>query len=195
MKKYNMIENRKDLSHEEVEKGMDFNKILESSNAIKKSRFKMGVIVSSILCVMIVGIMFFLTGIYAEQLPIRNIETEAVSSAPSAALAAETYSLFLGSKVAKGELAFTLEEIKKVKALDVKSSSNPSNYQLMSFTFTTLTKNGISQINAAGNLFNAEMIELLKSIKVGQTLYLENIILQDLDGKQNKLEPITISIK
>jgi hypothetical protein len=65
----------------------------------------------------------------------------------------------------------------------------------MSFTFTTLTKNGISQINAAGNLFNAEMTELLKSVKVGQTLYLENIILQDRDGKQNKLEPITISIK
>ena len=195
MKKYNMIENRKDLSHEDVEKGMDFNKILESSNAIKKSRFKMGVIVSSILCVMIVGIMFFFIGIYAEQEPIRNIETEAISSAPTEALAAETYSIFIGSKVAKGELAFTLEEIKKVKAIDLKSTSNPSNYKLISFTFTTLTKNGISQINAAGNLFNAEMIELLKSVKVGQTLYLENIILQDQDGKQNKLEPITISIK
>ena len=195
MKKYNMIENRKDLSHEEVEKGMDFNKILESSNAIKKSRFKMGVIVSSILCVMIVGIMFFFIGIYAEQEPIRNIETEAISSSPSEALAAETYSIFIGSKVAKGELAFTLEEIKKVKAIDLKSTSNPSNYKLISFTFTTLTKNGISQINAAGNLFNAEMIELLKSVKVGQTLFLENIILQDQDGKQNKLEPITISIK
>jgi hypothetical protein len=195
MKKYNMIENRKDLSHEEVEKGMDFNKILESSNAIKKSRFKMGVIVSSILCVMIVGIMFFFIGIYAEQEPIRNIETEAIRSAPTEALAAETYSIFIGSKVAKGELAFTLEEIKKVKAIDLKSTSNPSNYKLIGFTFTTLTKNGISQINAAGNLFNAEMIELLKSVKVGQTLYLENIILQDQDGKQNKLEPITISIK
>jgi len=195
MKKYNMIENRNDLSHEEVEKGMDFNKILESSNAIKKSRFKMGVIVSSILCVMIVGIMFFFIGIDAAQLPIRDIETEAVSSAPSAVLAAETYSLFIGSKVAKGDVAFTLEEIKKVKAIDVKSSSSTSNYKLMSFTFTTLTKNGISQINAAGNLFNAEMTELLKSVKVGQTLYLENIILQDRDGKQNKLEPITISIK
>ena len=195
MKKYNMIENRKDLSHEEVEKGMDFNKILESSNAIKKSRFKMGVIVSSILCVMIVGIMFFFIGIYAEQEPIRNIETEAISSSPSEALAAETYSIFIGSKVAKGELAFTLEEIKKVKAIDLKSSSSTSNYKLISFTFTTLTKNGISQINGAGNLFNAEMIELLKSVKVGQTLYLENIILQDQDGKQNKLEPITISIK
>ena len=193
MKKYNMIENRKDLSHEDVEKGMDFNKILESSNAIKKSRFKMGVIVSSILCVMIVGIILF--SIYAEQEPIRNIETEAISSAPSEALAAETYSIFIGSKVAKGELAFTLEEIKKVKAIDLKSSSSTSNYKLISFTFTTLTKNGISQINAAGNLFNAEMIELLKSVKVGQTLFLENIILQDQDGKQNKLELITISIK
>ena len=193
MKKYNMIENRKDLSHEEVEKGMDFNKILESSNAIKKSRFKMGVIVSSILCVMIVGIMLF--SIYAEQEPIRNIEIEAISSAPSEALAAETYSLFIGSKVAKGELAFTLEEIKKVKAIDLKSTSNPSNYKLISFTFTTLTKNGISQINVSGNKFNAEIIELLKSVKTGQNLYFENIIVQDQNASQIAVEPITISIK
>ena len=195
MKKYNMIENRKDLSHEEVEQGMDFNKILESSNAIKKSRFKMGVIVSSILCVMIVGIMFFFIGIYAEQEPIRNIETEAISSAPNEALAAETYSIFIGSKVAKGELAFTLEEIKKVKAIDLKSTSNPSNYKLISFTFTTLTKNGISQINVSGNKFNAEIIELLKSVKTGQNLYFENIIVQDQNASQIAVEPITISIK
>jgi hypothetical protein len=195
MKKYNMIENRKDLSHEDVEKGMDFNKILQSSNAIKKSRFKMGVIVSSILCVMIVGIFFFLNTIASVDQMNHQKQNTAVSSAPSEVLVAETYSLFIGSKVAKGDVAFTLEEIKKVKAIDVKSSSSTSNYKLMSFTFTTLTKNGISQINAAGNLFNAEMTELLKSVKVGQTLYLENIILQDRDGKQNKLEPITISIK
>ena len=195
MKKYNMIENRKDLSHEEVEKGMDFNKILESSNAIKKSRFKMGVIVSSILCVMIVGVVFFLNTIAPVEQMNHQKQNTAISSSPSEALAAETYSIFIGSKVAKGELAFTLEEIKKVKAIDLKSTSNPSNYKLISFTFTTLTKNGISQINVSGNKFNAEIIELLKSVKTGQNLYFENIIVQDQNASQIAVEPITISIK
>ena len=82
-----------------------------------------------------------------------------------------------------------------LKSLDLKSSIANSKYKLISFTFTTLTKNGISQINVNGGLFNAEVKDLLKSLKTGQTLYFENIIVQDQNGINNSVQPITVSIK
>jgi hypothetical protein len=46
-----------------------------------------------------------------------------------------------------------------------------------------------------GGLFNAEVKDLLKSLKTGQTLYFENIIVQDQNGINNSVQPITVSIK
>ena len=59
MKKYNMIENRKDLSHEDVEKGMDFNKILLNSNTNKKNYWKPAIILFSIITVTLIGLLGF----------------------------------------------------------------------------------------------------------------------------------------
>ena len=190
-----MIENRKDLTHEEVEKGMDFNKILKNSNAIKKGRLKLTIMVSSIISITVTGIIVFFNTHSSKNVTPNHPETTPINIQQPQALATETYSLFIGNKVAKGELACTVEEIRKIKSIDLKSTSNQPTFKLISFTFTTLTKNGISQINVTGNLFNAEIIELLKTVKAGQTLYLENIIVQDQNASQTNLEPITVSIK
>ena len=195
MKKYNMIENRKDLTREDVEEGMDFNKILLNSNTNKKNYWKPAIILFSIITVTLIGLLgFFNTDSIKNN---TEIKTEPVILTPTHTkpIAAETYSLFFGNKLAIGELSLTKEELSIIKSLDLKSSIANSNYKLISFTFTTLTKNGISQINVNGGLFNAEVKALLKSLKTGQTLYFENIIVQDQNGINNSLRPITVSIK
>ena len=195
MKKYNMIENRKDLTREEVQEGMDFNKILLNSNTNKKNYWKPAIILFSIITVTLIGLLGFFNTDSIENNT--EIKTEPVILTPTHTepITAETYSLFFGNKLAIGELSLTKEELSIIKSLDLKSSIANSNYKLISFTFTTLTKNGISQINVNGGLFNAEVKDLLKSLKTGQTLYFENIIVQDQNGINNSLQPITVSIK
>ena len=190
-----MIENRKDLTREEVEEGMDFNKILLNSNTNKKNYWKPAIILFSIITVTLIGLLGFFNTDSIENNT--EIKTEPVILTPTHTepITAETYSLFFGNKLAIGELSLTKEELSIIKSLDLKSSIANSNYKLISFTFTTLTKNGISQINVNGGLFNAEVKALLKSLKTGQTLYFENIIVQDQNGINNSLQPITVSIK
>jgi hypothetical protein len=195
MKKYNMIENRKDLTREEVQEGMDFNKILLNSNTNKKNYWKPAIILFSIITVTLIGLLGFFNIDSIENNS--EIKTEPVILIPTHTepVAAETYSLFFGNKLAIGELSLSKEEISNIKSLDLKSSIANSKCKLISFTFTTLTKNGISQINVNGGLFNAEVKDLLKSLKTGQTLYFENIIVQDQNGINNSVQPITVSIK
>lgn len=190
-----MIENRKDLTREEVQEGMDFNKILLNSNTNKKNYWKPAIILFSIITVTLIGLLGFFNTDSIENNT--EIKTEPVILIPihTEPVAADTYSLFFGNKLAMGELSLSKEEISNIKSLDLKSSIANSKYKLISFTFTTLTKNGISQINVNGGLFNAEVKDLLKSLKTGQTLYFENIIVQDQNGINNSVQPITVSIK
>jgi hypothetical protein len=195
MKKYNMIENRKNLTREEVEKGMDFNKIIANSNTIKSKFWKPAIILFSILTITIAGWFLF----FNTNAPESKTNTETIDESdcvtPNTTIATETYSLFFGNKLAFGQISLTKEELGILKSLDLKSSIGTSNYKLKGFTFTTLTNNGISQINVSGGLFSPEIKAMLKTIKVGQTLYFENIVVEHQNGEKKSLEPITVLIK
>ena len=190
-----MIENRKNLTREEVEKGMDFNKIITNSNTIKSKFWKPAIILFCILAITIAGwLLFFNTNASESKTNIETID-ESDCVIPRTTIATETYSLFFGNKLAFGQISLTKEELVVLKSLDLKSSIGTSNYKLKGFTFTTLTNNGISQINVSGGLFSPEIKAMLKTIKVGQTLYFENIVVEHQNGKKKSLEPITVLIK
>jgi hypothetical protein len=193
MKKYNMIEDRNDLTQKEVEEGMDFNKILENNKSIKSKFLKPAIILISLTALVTVCI-FILININPEEIKVNtNSLPQTIEKNESSAI--ETYSLYFGSKLAVGEVLIKKDELTVLKSIDVKGSQAISNFKLVGFTLTTLTKNGISQINIEGNTFSSEMKELFKSIKSGQNLYFENIMIQDRTGAKSTVNPITVLIK
>ena len=193
MKKYNMIENRNDLTQKEVEEGMDFNKILENNKSIKSKFLKPAIILISLISLVTLGV-FILFNTNPKENKINSISlSNPIEKNESSSI--ETYSLYFGSKLAVGEVLMKKDELTVLKSIDVKGSQAISNFKLVGFTLTTLTKNGISQINVVGNIFNSELKELFKSMKLGQNLYFENIMIQDIAGNKTTLDPITVLIK
>jgi len=193
MKKYNMIENRNDLTQKEVEEGMDFNKILENNKSIKSKFLKPAIILISLISLVALGI-FILFNTNPKENKINSISlSNPIEKNESSSI--ETYSLYFGSKLAVGEVLMEKDELTVLKSIDVKGSQAISNFKLVGFTLTTLTKNGISQINIEGSTFSSEMKELFKSIKSGQNLYFENIMIQDRTGAKSTVNPITVLIK
>jgi hypothetical protein len=193
MKKYNMIENRNDLTQKEVEEGMDFNKILENNKSIKSKFLKPAIILISLISLVTLGV-FILFNTNPKENKINSISlSNPIEKNESSSI--ETYSLYFGSKLAVGEVLMKKDELTVLKSIDVKGSQATSNFKLVGFTLTTLTKNGISQINVVGNIFNSELKELFKSMKLGQNLYFENIMIQDIAGNKTTLDPITVLIK
>lgn len=197
MKKYNMIEKRQELTPQEVEQGMDFNKVLNNSNLSSKNYWKpITIAVISVIC-LITGFWFFYSTPatknavpdekHKEIIPLDTLLTKPIS--------VESFSLYVGTQQAKGDLFFTKLELQEIEGIQLKSSVAIPSFKIMSFTFTTLTKNGISQINCNSELFNAEIKSLLSSVKPGQTVYFENIVIQDQQGKQQVVDPITVTIK
>lgn len=193
MKKYNMIEDRNDLTQKEVEEGMDFNKILENNKSIKSKFLKPAIILISLISLVTLGI-FILFNTNPKEIKVNtNSLPQTIEKNESSSI--ETYSLYFGSKLAVGEVLMKKDELTVLKSIDVKGSQSISNFKLVGFTLTTLTKTGISQINIEGNTFSSEMIELFKSIKSGQNLHFENIMIQDRTGTKSIVNPITVLIK
>jgi flagellar basal body-associated protein FliL len=197
MKKYNMIENRPELSQKEVEEGMDFRKVLSESSTSSKSNLKLIAIISVVLFLLGIAL-FFLIDFQST----KNSESESKQQVPvqfdslkEKSLSIETFTLFIGSYEAKGDLVISKSELLKVESLEIKSSVSVSSFKLVGFTFTTLTKNGISQINSTNDGFNKEIKDLINSMKVGQIIYIENIIVQDELGKKQPMPTVSISIK
>ena len=188
-----MIENRNDLTQKEVEEGMDFNKILENNKSIKSKFLKPAIILISLISLVTLGV-FILFNTNPKENKINSISlSNPIEKNESSSI--ETYSLYFGSKLAVGEVLMKKDELTVLKSIDVKGSQAISNFKLVGFTLTTLTKNGISQINIEGNTFSSEMKELFKSIKSGQNLYFENIMIQDRTGAKSTVNPITVLIK
>lgn len=188
-----MIENRNDLTQKEVEEGMDFNKILENNKSIKSKFLKPAIILISLISLVALGI-FILFNTNPKENKINSISlSNPIEKNESSSI--ETYSLYFGSKLAVGEVLMEKDELTVLKSIDVKGSQAISNFKLVGFTLTTLTKNGISQINIEGSTFSSEMKELFKSIKSGQNLYFENIMIQDRTGAKSTVNPITVLIK
>ncbi len=197
MKKYNMIENRQELTPQEVEQGMDFKKVLSESSTSSKSNLKLIAIISVVLFLLGIAL-FFLIDFKST----KNSESESKQQVPvqfdsltEKSLSIETFTLFIGSHEAKGDLVISKSELLKVESLEIKSSASISSFKLVGFTFTTLTKNGISQINSTNDGFNKEIKDLINSMKAGQTIYIENIIVQDDQGKKQPMPTVSISIK
>lgn len=197
MKKYNMIENRQELTPQEVEQGMDFKKVLSESSTSSKSNLKLIAIISVVLFLLGIALFFLI-----DFKPTKNSESESkqqvsvqLDSLSEKSLSIETYSLFIGSHEAKGEIVIFKSELLKIESLEIKSSASISSFKLVGFTFTTLTKNGISQVNSTNDGFNREIKDLINSMKVGQTIYIENIIVQDEQGKKQSIPAVSISIK
>ena len=199
MKKYNMIENRPELTPQEVEQGMDFKKVLSESSTSSKSNLKLIAIISVVLFLLSIALFFLI-----DFKPTKNSESESESkqqvpvqldSLTEKSLSIETFTLFIGSHEAKGDLVISKSELLKVESLEIKSSASISSFKLVGFTFTTLTKNGISQINSTNDGFNKEIKDLINSMKAGQTIYIENIIVQDDQGKKQPMPTVSISIK
>ena len=193
MKKYNMIENRNDPTQKEVEEGMDFNKILENNKSVKSKFLKPIIILISLTSLVTLGVFILINvntngnKVNSNYLP-KTIEKNEPSSI-------ETYSLYFGNKLAIGEVLMKKDELIILKSIDIKGSQASSNFKLIGFTLTTLTKTGISQINVVGNVFNSELKEMFKSMKSGQNLYFENIMIQDNVGNKTNVDPITVLIK
>jgi 3-phosphoglycerate kinase len=134
--------------------------------------------------------------------PSKNSESESNLNVPTQidtlsdkAPSIDTYTLFIGSQEAKGDLVISKSELLKEESLEIKSSTSISSFKLVGFTFTTLTKKGISQINSTNDGFNKEIKDLINSMKVGQIIYIENIIVQDEQGKKQPMPTVSISIK
>ncbi len=188
-----MIENRSDLTQKEVEEGMDFNKILENNKSVKNMFLKPAIILISLISLVTLGI-FILFNTNSKKIKV-NSNSLPNPIEKNESLVIETYSLYFGSKLAVGEVLMKKDEFTVLKSIDVKGSQATSNFKLVGFTLTTLTKTGISQINIEGNTFSSEMKELFKSIKSGQNLYFENIMIQDRTGTKSIVNPITVLIK
>lgn len=188
-----MIEDRNDLTQKEVEEGMDFNKILENNKSIRSKFLKPAKILISLISLVTLGI-FILFNTNPKEIKVNtNSLPQTIEKNESSSI--ETYSLYFGSKLAVGEVLMKKDELTVLKSIDVKGSQSISNFKLVGFTLTTLTKTGISQINIEGNTFSSEMIELFKSIKSGQNLHFENIMIQDRTGTKSIVNPITVLIK
>ncbi len=197
MKKYNMIENRQELTPQEVEQGMDFKKVLSESSTSSKSNLKLFASISVVLFLLGIALFFLI-----DFQPSKNSESESNLNVPAQidtitdkAPSIETYTLFIGSHEAKGDLVISKSELLKIESLEIKSSTSISSFKLVGFTFTTLTKNGISQINSTNDGFNKEIKDLINSMKVGQIIYIENIIVQDDQGKKQPMPTVSISVK
>ena len=197
MKKYNMIENRQELTPHEVEQGMDFKKVLSESSTSSKNNLKLIAIISVVLFLLGIAL-FFLIDFQST----KNSESELKQQVPvqldsltEKSLSIETFTLFIGSHEAKGDLVISKSELLNVESLEIKSSASISSFKLVGFTFTTLTKNGISQINSTNDGFNKEIKDLINPMKAGQTIYIENIIIQDDQGKKQPMPTVSISIK
>lgn len=197
MKKYNMIENRQELTPQEVEQGMDFKKVLSESSTSSKSNLKLFASISVVLFLLGIALFFLI-----DFQPSKNSESESNLNVPTQidtlsdkAPSIDTYTLFIGSQEAKGDLVISKSELLKVESLEIKSSTSISSFKLVGFTFTTLTKKGISQINSTNDGFNKEIKDLINSMKVGQIIYIENIIVQDEQGKKQPMPTVSISIK
>ena len=196
MKKYNMIENRPELSQKEVEEGMDFQKVLNKSASVPKSYFKWIIIAAAVIALIVIAVLFItynpskkteVESKVAESTNFENIQSKTTT--------VETFSVFIGSHLVKGELSLSKEEFLKLESLNIKSSQANSKFKLLSFTFTALTKNGISQINCNDAVFNSEIKAIQNKLSVGQTVYFENILILNGQGKQQLLESITVSVK
>ena len=197
MKKNNMIENCQELTPQEVEQGMDFKKVLSESSTSSKSNLKLFASISVVLFLLGIALFFLI-----DFQPSKNSESESNLNVPAQidtitdkAPSIETYTLFIGSHEAKGDLVISKSELLKIESLEIKSSTSISSFKLVGFTFTTLTKNGISQINSTNDGFNKEIKDLINSMKVGQIIYIENIIVQDDQGKKQPMPTVSISVK
>ena len=192
-----MIENRQELTPQEVEQGMDFKKVLSESSTSSKSNLKLFASISVVLFLLGIALFFLI-----DFQPSKNSESESNLNVPAQidtitdkAPSIETYTLFIGSHEAKGDLVISKSELLKIESLEIKSSTSISSFKLVGFTFKNIKKNGISQINSTNDGFNKEIKDLINSMKVGQIIYIENIIVQDDQGKKQPMPTVSISVK
>lgn len=195
MKKYNMIENRPELSDEEVQKGMDFNNVLSKANKLKFKFWKQ-VLLPTLAVTTITSLVYVFIN-YPGESPkstsIKNTDTVNITSASIEA--AETYSVFIGTIVTQKEMLTSKEELLQNGGLSIRGSNLQKKYQITGYTFTTLTPTGISQVNVIGGAYNPELKKLLQQLKSGQTVYFENIAGLDPNNKSITFSPISITIK
>jgi len=195
MKKYNMIENRPELSEEDVQKGMDFNKVLTRANHLKFNFWKQ-VFLPTIAVSSIAGLVYVLVYYQTTQPKSNTIKImDTVNTSSKSIDAIETYSLFIGNVPTQSEMLVSKEELLQHNGLNIKGSNLQKKYQVTGYTFTTLTSTGISQLNFTNGNYSDELKKLLQQLKSGQIVYFENIAGLDSNNKPIAFNPISITIK
>lgn len=190
-----MIENRPELSEEDVQKGMDFNEVLSKAGKFKFNFWKKVFLPTTIIS-SISGLVFVLVNYQTtESKTDTQKRVDTVNTISKSIEAAETYSLFIGNVATQPEMLLSKEELIQNKGLSIKGSNLQKNYLVSGYTFTTLTPTGISQVNVTNGSYNDELKKLLQQLKSGQIVYFENIIGVDPNNKSITFNPISITIK